>query len=129
MGALTTLTAASVAAGVALRQLPAALLAPGGLPVVDLAAAGAFAYFGVQMLGEASAAAAAATECGGEVRAHTASQRGAPSLALCCTRPHPTAPSPLHPRPLYLRLARCYEPPPPRRRATAPTAASPSGGG
>ena len=44
MGALTTLTAASVAAGVASRQLPVALLSTGGFPLIDMAATGAHSH-------------------------------------------------------------------------------------
>lgn len=62
MSALTLLTGASVGLGSLSRQLPLELLSPGGIPLIDLAAAGAFGVFGVRMLREASAAEAAANE-------------------------------------------------------------------
>ena len=62
MSALTLLTGASVGLGSLSRQLPLELLSPGGIPLIDLAAAGAFSVFGVRMLREASAAEAAANE-------------------------------------------------------------------
>lgn len=62
MAALTVLTGASVALGSTARLLPPDVFAPGGVPLIDIAATCAFSYFGMMMLRDASAAAATAEE-------------------------------------------------------------------